>query len=190
MRKEELFALLENIDEGYLQQAGQRTTSTHRMNWKAWGAIAACLCLVFAGGILFSRYSSMTIPDPPKVQIANPIIEVASTAEMKEYLDFDVPLLPKEVEAYLVFLEEGYAHLGQVNYADGSSYRIAYGSGDISGIYDGELIFTEEIGTVTIQHYQSGAVRYAIWEQNGFTYSYTFSGMDDDAVKTLVQSSQ
>ena len=48
-----------------------------------------------------------------------------------------------------------YTHLmGQVDYADGSQFRIQYGSGDISGIYGGTLEESREIAGVSVAYYQ------------------------------------
>lgn len=128
------------------------------------------------------------VPDPENVQIPNPLIEVASADEMGDYLDFDVPVLEKAVETYTVITADGYARLGQIVYADGSQYRIQYGSGNISGICGAALTDTREIDGVTIECYESGTASYAIWEQDGFAFSYTFSGTDGSAVKTLIQA--
>ena len=82
------------------------------------------LCLLAAGGALLIQGRGRAAPDPQQVQIPNPILTVASAAEMEAYLDFKVPVLEKEVEAYSVFISDGYPTMGQVDYADGSPFRI------------------------------------------------------------------
>ena len=44
-----------------------------------------------------------------------------------------------------------YQTTGQVDYTDGSEYRIQYGSDDISGIYNGILASTKKIGATYLQ---------------------------------------
>lgn len=68
------------------------------------------------------------------------------------------------MEAYSVFISDGYPTMGQVDYADGSQFRIQYGSGDISGIYGGTLEESREIAGVSVAYYQYDSMSYAIWE--------------------------
>lgn len=52
MKKEEFFEVLGELDDDIIQ--GAMTTMKKKVNWKAWGAMAACLCLI-AGTTVFIR---------------------------------------------------------------------------------------------------------------------------------------
>ena len=93
----------------------------------------------------------------------------------------------EEVEAYSVFISDGYPTMGQVDYADGSQFRIQYGSGDISGIYGGTLEESREIAGVSVAYYQYDSMSYAIWEANGFACSYLYTNGGDAEVDLLIQ---
>lgn len=149
--------------------------------------MAACFCLLVAGGAAITWDGGRTAPDPGLVQVPNPILEVATEEEMKEYLDFDVPVLDKEVESYLVLVEDGYPRMAQVLYADGSEFRMRYGSGDISGIYGGALEKSEETGGVAVHYFRYGDIRYALWEQEGFAFSYVYTGDGSAEVQELIR---
>ena len=155
---------LSALDGRYVEEAARYRRKHGQSFWVRWGAAAACLCLLAAGGALLIQGRGRAAPDPQQVQIPNPILTVASAAEMEAYLDFKVPVLEKEVEAYSVFISDGYPTMGQVDYADGSQFRIQYGSGDISGIYGGTLEESREIAGVSVAYYQYDSMSYAIWE--------------------------
>ncbi|CAN4003247.1 RNA polymerase sigma factor sigM, partial [Dysosmobacter welbionis] len=152
---------LSALDGRYVEEAARYRRKHRQSFWVRWGAAAACLCLLAAGGALLIQGRGRAAPDPQQVQIPNPILTVASAAEMEAYLDFKVPVLEKEVEAYSVFISDGYPTMGQVDYADGSQFRIQYGSGDISGIYGGTLEESREIAGVSVAYYQYDSMSYA-----------------------------
>ena len=107
------------------------------------------------------------------VQVVNPLVTVDSVLEMEERLGYAVPVLDKEVASYIVLVIDGAAESGRIRYADGSDFNIKRGTGDISGIYGGELTGEETIGGTTVSFFAFEDIRYAIWEQGGFTYSLT-----------------
>lgn len=88
MKKEEFCEVLGDMNENYVKEAGA-VRKARKPGWMKWGAMAACLCLLVAGGVLFTRNRGNAAPDPNPVQIPNPIISVASVEEMEEYLDFE-----------------------------------------------------------------------------------------------------
>ena len=178
---------LSALDGRYVEEAARYRRKHGQSFWVRWGAAAACLCLLAAGGALLIQGRGRAAPDPQQVQIPNPILTVASAAEMEAYLDFKVPVLEKEVEAYSVFISDGYPTMGQVDYADGSQFRIQYGSGDISGIYGGTLEESREIAGVSVAYYQYDSMSYAIWEVNGFACSYLYTNGGDAEVDLLIQ---
>ena len=53
MRKEDFFEVLGELDDGIVKEA--KTTMKKKMNWKAWGAMAACLCLIISGMFLLKH---------------------------------------------------------------------------------------------------------------------------------------
>lgn len=186
MKKEEFCEVLGDMNENYVKEA-RAVRKARKPGWMKWGAMAACLCLLVAGGVLFTRNRGNAAPDPDPVQIPNPIISVASVEEMEEYLDFEVPVLDKEAASYAVFIEDGYLTMGQIEYADGSEFRIQYGSGDISGIHGGTLEKSEKIDGVEVEQYRYENTTYAIWEQNGFTFSYVYTDSEAIDVASIIQ---
>ena len=186
MKKEEFCQVLGDINENYVKEA-RASRKAKNPGWIKWGAAAACLCLLVAGGLMFAQNGGIIAPHPDPVQIPNPIITVTSVEEMENYLDFEVPVLDKEVESYSVFVENSYPTMGQIDYADGSTFRIQYGSGDISGVYGGTLEKSESIGGIKVEFYQYENTSYAIWEQNGFTFSYEYTHCGNIDVENIIQ---
>ena len=189
MKSEEFCEVLGDINETYVKEAGMNRKA-RRPGWVRWGAIAACLCVMITGGILLAQNSRRAVPNPDSVQIPNPMITVTSLAEMEEYLDFKIPVLDKEAAAYTVFVEDSRPTMGQISYADGSEFRMQYGSGDISGIYGGTLEESREIDGVEVSYYRSADAAYAIWEQDGFTFSYQYTDDGSADVEVIIQAFQ
>ena len=175
------------LDSRYVEEAAYYRKRAGRSGWMKWGAVAACLCLMVVGGAMLAQKSGTGAPDPDFVQIPNPVLSVASAEEMEAYLDFDVPVLDKEVGGYFVLVEEGYPTMGQIDYADGSAFRMQYGSGDISGIHGGTFEKSEEIAGVRVEYYSYNEISYAIWEQNGFTFSYEYTDNGSAEVEAIIQ---
>lgn len=48
MRKEDFFEVLGELDDDIVKEV--KTPTKKKINWKGWGTVAACLCLVAAGG--------------------------------------------------------------------------------------------------------------------------------------------
>lgn len=182
------------LDTRYVDEAiGYKKKKTYKKPvWVKLGAMAACLCLVIVGGVMFTQNSGNNVPNPEMVQTPNPFITVTSVEEMEEYLDFKVPVLDKEVEMYSVLVEDNYPTMGQIDYADGSEFRIKYGSGDISGIYGGTLEESKDIEGVKVDFYRytddtTPELTYALWEQNGFAFSYQYTNDSIADVETIIQ---
>lgn len=178
------------LDTKYVDETLNYKKKAKRPDWIKWEAMAACVCLLVAGGVMFTQNSGNVAPNPDIVQIPNPIITVTSVEEMENYLDFDVPVLDKEVVSYSVLVEDSYPTMGQINYADGSEFRMQYGSGDISGIHGGTLEKSKDIEGVKVEYYQYADTTYAIWEQNGFTFSYVYANDNSAEVETIIQQFQ
>lgn len=170
------------IDDDLVSGAAEYRKAVKKNAWVKWGVMAACLCLVVAGTFfgVHSRKEPYAAPNPNMVQVVNPIITVESVEEMESYLDFSVPVLNKEAEAYSVLVVDSYPAMGQIRYADGSSFRMQYGTGDISGIFGGSLEETKDVDGVKVEFYRYADTAYAMWEKNGFAFCYTYTDGDDD----------
>lgn len=149
---------------------------------------ASAVCVLALGAIVIKCTVNKNFNDE-RVQIASPINEVESTIEMKKYLGFDVPTINDEnIEEYIVVGFDKYADLGRVLYDDGSEFKIAKkGYENISGIYGGTLTATEEIDGISVDFYTYENHKYAIWEDNDFTYSFISSEEGSD-VKEFVSN--
>lgn len=176
MKKEVFYGLLNNIDDNYIQEAKKETRKMIPFRpVKAILAAAACLCIV-AASIFTFRLTGSKQPHPEQVQCPSPLMEVESLGEMERYLDFKIPVLEKDVETYIVFVNDSYPASGRIFYTDGSVFTVMYGTGDVSGIYGGELVKTETIDAAEVNFYtytdmEGVVLSYANWEKDGFTYS-------------------
>ncbi len=179
------------VDDKYVSETINYKKMRKKPVWIKWGSLAACFCAVLALGMFTLNSRTNKRPNPKMVQVANPIIEVNSAEEMKDYLDFSVPILDKKVETYSVIVTDDYPTTGQVDYTDGSEYRIQYGSGDISGIYGGVLTDNEKVGDVNVSYYTYDGIEseftYAIWEEDGYTFSYIYTGDGESEIQTLIE---
>lgn len=191
MKKEDLYTAIGDIDDSYIMEAKRNMKVKSKKSYKIWGTIAACLCLVaFGGAMLNANFAADTKPHPEYVQVANPMMEVDSVEEMEKYLDFDVPVLNKEVETYIVFVDDNYPKSARIEYKDGSTFNMSYGSDDVSGIYGGKLEKTEKINKTDVSFYSyedSKTVNYAIWEKDGFSYSLSNSSDLTSEIQNLTK---
>lgn len=117
------------------------------------------------------------------VQMANPLTEVKNTAEMKDYLGYDIPIMTdKEVSKYIVVGDGKYANHGRIIYNDESQFDIEKGDSDVSGIYGGVKKREESISGTKIVIYSYEDTIYAIWNYNNYSYSYSMKNSDDQAL--------
>ena len=171
------------VNDSYVEEAAGYRKSRKAPLWLRWGAVAACLCVAAVSGAVLLRGNEGLTPDPAPVEVTNPIITVDTVEEMEEYLDFPVPVLDKETAALSVLVVQGYPVMGQVEYADGSLYRVQYGSEDVSGIYGGETVETRDVDGVQVECCTFEGSSYAVWTDEGFSFSYTG---DVNEVETLI----
>ena len=136
----------------------------------------ALLCIVLCA-LMTIGCGKSDKPNPDKVQVVNPLMEVDSLEKMEQILDYSVPVLEKDVDAYIVLVFDGYPQMARIRYADGATFNMQYGSGDVSGIYGGTLESEEECSGVEVSYYVYEDLHYALWETGGFTYS--LSGGED-----------
>lgn len=193
MRKETFYLTLNNIDDRYITEAKKKSRRVIPLGViKVGFAMAACLCVVLASVFAFT-YQRSNPPHPEQLQTPNPLMEVASVSEMERYLDFRVPVLDKDVEAYIVIVDDSYPTLGRIMYADGSIFNMEYGTGDISGICGGELVKTETFGKVEVSFFtytgvEDVEISYATWEHGGFTYSLSEKNVSFEQLSRDVQA--
>lgn len=193
MRKETFYLTLNNIDDRYITEAKKKSRRVIPLGvMKAGFAMAACLCVVLASVFAFT-YQRSNPPHPEQLQTPNPLMEVASVSEMEHYLDFRVPVLDKDVESYIVIVDDSYPTLGRIMYADGSIFNMEYGTGDISGIYGGELVKTETFGKVEVSFFtytgvEDVEISYATWEHDGFTHSLSEKNVNFEQLSRDVQA--
>lgn len=193
MRKETFYLTLNNIDDRYITEAKKKSRRVIPLGViKVGFAMAACLCVVLASVLAFT-YQRSNQPHPEQLQTPNPLMEVTSVSEMERYLDFRVPVLDKDVEAYIVIVDDSYPTLGRIMYADGSIFNMEYGTGDISGIYSGELVKTETFGKVEVSFFtytgvEDVEISYATWEHGGFTYSLSEKNVSFEQLSRDVQA--
>lgn len=131
--------------------------------------------------------SNADVPKPESLQVVNPLMKVDSVAEMEKYLDFSIPVLEKEAETYLVLVFDGYPQSGRIRYTDGAVFNVKYGTGDISGIYGGVSEKEEKIEGVTVSFFNYNDIRYAIWENEDFTYSLTGGEKLEEEISELLK---
>lgn len=194
MTNEDLYKAIGDIDDSYIMGAKKTMKVKSKRSYKIWGTIAACFCLVAFGAVLINYNANLpTKPQPELVQVANPIMVVNSVDEMEKYLDFKVPALDKEVEAYIVIVDENnYPKTARIEYKDGSTFNMEYGSNDVSGIFGGKLEKTEKIKKTDVKFYNytddsSNEVEYAIWEKDGFSYSLSDSVSLQSEIESLTK---
>lgn len=166
----------------------ERRTAMNKMRKSVMVVGAVCLCFVVVLGVKLMNGNKKDIPNPQLVQIANPFMKVETVEEMEQYLDFEVPVLEKEIESMSVLVENSYPSMGQINYADGTMFRVKYGEGDISGVYGGTIEETKEISDATVQYCKYADITYAVWEQDGFTFSYTYENIAE--VEEIIRAFQ
>ena len=192
MTSEDLYKAIGDVDDSYIMGAKKTMKVKSKRSYKIWGTIAACFCLVAFGAALINYNANLpTKPQPELVQVANPIMVVNSVDEMEKYLDFKVPALDKEVEAYIVIVDENnYPKTARIEYKDGSTFNMEYGSNDVSGIFGGKLEKTEKINKADVKFYtddSSNEVEYAIWEKDGFSYSLSDSASLQSEIESLTK---
>lgn len=160
------------------------------MKYKIWGTIGICLCLVVGGTTILKNTMSDHKTDSANVQIPNPLHEVQSLNEMEETLKYKIPVLDKEVDAYIVIDDEK-TQIARIEYADQSTFNMASGTGDISGIYGGVFEEEKEIDHVKVSFYEyegiESTINYALWEKDGFTYSYAGAEISEEEIQDLLQ---
>lgn len=187
MNTEKILYAMNELDDRYISEAISCKRKVKKTGLVKWGSVAACLSVLIIGGAIYTQYGGNGAPNPDPVQIPNPVITVNNTEEMEKYLDFDVPVLDKEIESCLVIVADSYPAIGQINYADGSEFRVGYGDEDISGIYGGSLVDMKTFDGVEVDYCQYEDITYAIWEEGGFSFSYIYTEDAASDIEALIR---
>ena len=183
MNERKLPEAVGEVNDSYVEEAASYQKGRKAPLWLRWGAVAASRSVRAVGGAAWRHAEEGPPPDPARGEATNPITTVNTVGEMEEYPDFPVPVLDKGTAALSVLGGQGYPVLGQVEYADGSLYRVQYGSEDVSGIYGGETVETRDTAGVQVECRIFEGTSYAVWTDEGFSFSYTG---DVSEVETLV----
>lgn len=191
MTSEKIYEVIGEIDERYVKEAKEERKRKRVITKKVWATIAACVCLAVGGGIVLNNKGFYGRQDSEIVQIPNPLHEVSSLEEMEKYLGFTVPTLDKEAESYIV-IDDGDFSSARIEYTDGSTFNMAKGTGDISGIYGGTFEKEQEFDNVKVSFYEyrgeENTIKYALWENDGFTCSYAGTEISTEEIQLLIQT--
>ena len=143
-------------------------------------------------GILFGGISFILNKDQHKeelMELPNPLTEVISANEMRQYLGYEVPVnLDKEVSKYIVIGNGKYANHGRIIYSDNSQFDIEKGDVDPSGIYGGVKTKEESIGGVTVELYTYENTSYGIWKYGEYSFSYSMDDVDENTLNLEINN--
>ena len=120
----------------------------------------------------------------------NPIVEVSSKEEMEEKLGFEVPMLTKDVEKYIVIIDaDRKPYHGRIIYSDNNVFEIEKTEEkDISGIYGSEFKSKDLYNGIEAEKYTFENTEYVIWQKDGFSYSYSSeNGLALSELKSLIK---
>ena len=119
-------------------------------------------------------------------EIPNPLEEVASADEMEKLLGYEIPVTrDKKADTYIVIKTGDIAQHGRIIYSDGTEFDIEKGEADVSGIYGGSLEKTVKINGTEIKIYTFENIRYGIWSDGVYSYSYSVQHGSDDLEKGI-----
>lgn len=206
MKRDEFIDAMSGIDDRLLDEAleldsadklkkaenEERARRFSRIS-KRLSVLAACICLVavgiFAGGHIASPAGPGTTEPTEIVLTPTPMLYCDSYDEMEKALGYSIPKPEsKRADSYIVIMSGDKPESGRIIYTDDSELKIAGCTADISGIFGGRLEGTQEYAGVTVHYYSFGTVRYAIWSDGGFSYSFSADG--DDAEKNVYDTAK
>ena len=102
MRKEDLFEVLGELDDDVVGDA--KTMVKKKMGWRAWGALAACLCLVTSvGAFVFHPHQDGDITIEPGIADVAPMVYVNDTLYKQS----------SDQQGYPEFMDD-FVYLGQI----------------------------------------------------------------------------
>ena len=182
MKKETLFQALQNTEEIFVKEANE---TKKPVNWKAWGALAACFAVavaaVFAVPALKKPAEEPQEEEPPmigNVMIPNPFVDCDTMEAAAEKAGFTMSA-PETVGAYTArtirvmagsMIEVQYRQDGAPDYYD---VRKALGDEPRHGDYN---VYTEEhavtVGETNVtMKGNDGKVSLAYWLADGYALS-------------------
>ena len=127
-------------------------------------------------------------------EIPNPLTEVASVAEMKSLLGYDIPVISgKTIGTCTVIEADGIPQHGRIIYSDGAEFDIEKGKADISGIYGGVLEKTADINGAEVAIYSFENVIYGIWSDDTCSYAYSQQqgiGDIESAIGSIIENTK
>ena len=154
--------------------------------WRRWGAVAACLAVMIAGGLALPHLLPQNGTEDPLVLAGPGMEEMDSRAALEQAVGFSVeeaetlPLAPQEV-LYTAF-DSG---LAQVEYRGENGQtallRKSQGPEDNSGDFNQYPDVEErelDGNTVTLKGAE-GQFTLALWQKGGFSYSLSLSQGQD-----------
>ena len=154
--------------------------------WRRWGAMAACLAVVIAGGLALPHLLPQNGTEDPPVMTGPGTEEMDSRAALEQAVGFSVeeaehlPFAPQEV-LYTAF-DSG---LAQVEYRGENGQtallRKSQGTEDNSGDFD-QYPDAKTLDTAGIDVTLKGAegqFTLALWQEDGFSYSLSLSQGQD-----------
>lgn len=154
--------------------------------WRRWGAMAACLAVVIAGGLALPHLLPQNGTEDPPVMTGPGTEEMDSRAALEQAVGFSVeeaehlPFAPQEV-LYTAF-DSG---LAQVEYRGENGQtallRKSQGTEDNSGDFD-QYPDVKTLDTAGIDVTLKGAegqFTLALWQEDGFSYSLSLSQGQD-----------
>lgn len=135
-----------------------------------------------------------SVKSEENTEIPNPLTEVASVAEMKSLLGYDIPVISgKAIDTCTVIEADGIPQHGRIIYSDGAEFDIEKGKADVSGIYGGTLEKTVKINGTEVSIYSFENIRYGIWSDNDYSYSYSEkqgSGDIEAAIGSIIENTK
>ena len=128
-------------------------------------------------------------------QISNPWIEYKSVDEAKKAVNFEAPVPTKVTDGYkLDYISTLDGELLQIVYRNADdkqiSYRVAKGSGDISGDYNVyKDTKTVKAGEVSVTLRKGDKTSSAIWTNGGMTFAlYADGGLSDAEITEVIKN--
>ena len=154
--------------------------------WRRWGAMAACLAVVIAGGLALPHLLPQNGTEDPPVMTGPGTEEIDSRAALEQAVGFSVeeaehlPFAPQEV-LYTAF-DSG---LAQVEYRGENGQtallRKSQGTEDNSGDFDQypDVKTLDTAGIDVTLKGTDGQFTLALWQEDGFAYSLSLSQGQD-----------
>ena len=142
-----------------------------RRPWATWGAVAACLVIFAAGGLILKEIVSAP---GNTVEQGNPIVAYASLDELSEALGYQVkelPFAPEQI-TYMAYWGQ-MAEIRGISAENAFRFRMSAGDEDVSGNYSSfpDIRQVEDGTRSVVLKGADGRYTLALWNEDGFSYS-------------------